>query len=484
MLAEPGTIWAAAVAVCLLVVAGYVYAFRRRSRIDRGRLAEAEELGIDRPKAQYPYIDPGICIGCGGCVRACPEKDVLGLVGGLATVVNGARCIGIGQCEKACPVGAIEIAVGDLKSRSDVPLMDEHNQTNVPGLYVAGELGGLALVRNAVEQGRDTVRRIGDQLEPADDGGDASDAHQETGELLDLAIVGAGPAGLSAALSAEEQGLRYAVFEQADDLGGTIYNYPRRKLTHTQPVEIPLYGPLTKEQYTKEELLELFGGLVDRHGLEIRFGHRVLKVAGDEDRGFELDTSGGTSRARRVVLAMGRRGTPRKLGVPGEELPKVMYQVRDAAEYQGQRILVVGGGDSAVEAAMGLARQAGNQVAISYRKDGFFRIKTKNRERLEKMLKRGRLEAIYSSQVREIAEGSVRLELAGGEERRIDNDYVFVMIGGLPPFPFLREAGIRFGGEDEPAGEKASAGKGDRPPAAGPMPPTADRGSTSPAAPA
>lgn len=458
---ETGLIWGAALAVCALVVAGYLYAFRRRGRVERSRLAEARELGIDRPKGQFPYIDPSICIGCGGCVKACPEKDVLGLVGGLAMVVNGARCIGIGQCEKACPVGAIEIAVGDMKSRADVPLMDGHHQTNVRGLYVAGELGGLALVRNAVEQGRETVRRIGDELAASEE-----QLEEQLPELLDVAIVGAGPAGLSAALSAAERGLRYAVFEQAEDLGGTIFNYPRRKLTHTQPVELPLHGKLTKDQYTKEELLELFSGLVDRHRLEIRFGHRVLGVAGDGDSGFEVNTSGGASRARRVVLAMGRRGTPRKLGVPGEELPKVMYQVRDAEEYRGCRILVVGGGDSAVEAAMGLARQPGNEVAISYRKAGFFRLKKKNQDRLEKMLARRRLRPIYQSQVRQIAEDSVRLEVAGGDAEGEDlvlaNDYVFVMIGGLPPFPFLREAGVRFGGEEA-----------DQSPPGSPMPPRA-----------
>ncbi len=462
MISESMLIWGNALAVTGAVVFGYVFAVRRRGRRDLERLDEAQRLGIDTPKGQYPYIDPDVCIGCGGCIRACPEGDVLGIVGGLATVVNGMRCIGIGQCVKACPVGgAIELRVGSLKGRADVPVMDDERETNVPGVYIAGELGGLALIRNAVKQGRETVRSIAERLDERPAPLDSSSPP----DVVDLAIVGAGPSGLSAALSAVEHNLSYVVLEQESDFGGTIYQYPRRKLTHTQPVELPLYGTLKKHEYTKEELLELFSGLIDQHQLELRLGERVMSLDRTDRGTFHIRTGVGEHQARNVLLALGRRGTPRKLGVLGEQLPKVMYQVRDAAQYKRCHVLCVGGGDSAIEAAMGLASQPGNQVAISYRKEQFFRIKKKNEERLAKLVKRGRIQLIMQSQVLEITETTARLKTPEGETE-IDNDFVFVLIGGIPPFKLLRDFGILFGDEVSVPRESPSP--------APPSPPLAD----------
>jgi len=439
-------IWAAASALALAIVLSYLIAFRRRNRRDRERAGAAQLHGAQAPMGAFPYIDPAVCIGCGGCVAACPEK-VLGIVGGLAVAVQGNRCVGIAACAKACPVQAIEIALGDLRGRADVPWMNEHRETNVPGIFVAGELGGLALIRNAVRQGKETVQAIARELAGADRG-----QHPDA-EVLDLAVIGAGPAGLAAALTAVESGLRYAVFEQQTDLGGTIYNFPRRKLAHTEEVVLPLYGPLRKEEYSKEELLELFRGLLEKHRLQVLFGQKVLQVI-PEGGLFHILTVSGAWRARRVLLALGRRGTPRKLGVPGEELAKVMYQVRDAEEYRGRQILCVGGGDSAVEAAMGLARQAGNQITLSYRGDSFNRVKAKNLETLEKLVRRGKIRPLLGSEVLEIDVDRVRLRTAEGEIT-LANDDVFVLIGGEPPFPFLRSIGVRFG--DEAAVDQAAA---------------------------
>ncbi len=446
-------IWAAASAVVGVIVLGYLVSFRRRNRRDRERARAAQLHGMQQPMGAFPYIDPAICIGCGGCVAACPEK-VLGIVGGLAVAVQGSRCVGIAACAKACPVQAIEIALGDLRGRADVPWMTARRETNVAGIYVAGELGGLALIRNAVRQGRETVQAIAEELAGVD-------RHAPGGrrdpEILDLAVIGAGPAGLAAALTAVESGLRYAVFEQQPDLGGTIYNFPRRKLTHTEEVELPLYGPLRKEEYSKEELLELFRGLVEKHRLAVLFGQRVQQVL-PEGGLFHILTGSGAWRARRVLLALGRRGTPRKLGVPGEELSKVMYQVRDAEEYRGRRILCVGGGDSAIEAAMGLARQAGNEITLSYRGDSFNRVKAKNLATLDKLVRRGKIRPLLGSEVLEIARDQVRLRTREGEIA-LANDEVFVLIGGEPPFPFLRSIGLRFGDEaPEPPGGALEAG--------------------------
>jgi thioredoxin reductase len=435
-------------AVVAAIVLPYVFAFRRRRHVDRARKAEAVLLGFDRPTGQYPFIDPMACIGCGSCVEACPEGDVLGVVGGVAVVVNGLRCVGHARCEIACPVGAIKVGLGDVKSRVDVPLMDEWHETSVPGMFVAGELTGMALVKNAVSHGRKVVDRIAQRA--AGPGG--------TGDIYDIAVVGAGPAGLTAAALARERGLRSVLLEQEPDLGGTILHYPRRKLVLVQALEIPFLGTLREGEYAKEDLLETFQDLTRRARLDVRFAAKVTGVS-RSDGHLTVQAGGLEFPARFVILALGRRGTPRKLGVPGEERSKVSYQLVDAASYEGRRILVVGGGDSAVEAAIGLARQRGNVVTVSYRREKLVRIKKKNEERITDLMRTGRVRPLFGSEVTEILEDRVRLRV-GDEPVELPNDYVFVFAGGEPPFGMLRAMGIRFGGEASPAG-------------AGPAPPLA-----------
>ena len=429
--------WGVSLAVVAAIVLPYVLAFRRRRHVDRARKAEAVQLGFDRPTGQYPFVDPMLCIGCGSCVAACPEGDVLGVVGGVATVVNGLRCVGHARCEIACPVGAIRVELGDVRSRQDVPLMDEWQETSVPGIFAAGELTGMALVKNAVSHARKVVDRIAQRAAQA--------RAQGTGEAYDIAIVGAGPAGLTAAALARERGLSTVLLEQELDLGGTILHYPRRKLVLVQALEVPFLGSLKEGEYAKEDLLETFQDLTQRAQLNVRFGSKVTGVVRPNAH-FAVRTAGVDFPARFVILALGRRGTPRKLGVPGEERPKVTYQLVDAASYEGQRVLVVGGGDSAVEAAIGLARQRGNVVALSYRRDKLVRIKKKNEERITELMCKGRVRPLFGSEVTEVLEDRVRLRV-GDKLLELPNDYVFVFAGGEPPFAFLRGMGVRFGGE-------------------------------------
>jgi thioredoxin reductase/ferredoxin len=453
-------IWIVAAVISAGVVAIYWRAFRRHLDRDRARLAEARELGFDRPTGQFPHIDPALCIGCGACVAVCPEGDVLGMVGGQAVIVNGARCVGIAACEPACPVGAITVGLGSVRGRADLPVLDDERQTTVAGLYIAGELGGLSLVRNAVDQGRAVAHSVARRLE--------GDGRGRGHQLHDLLIVGAGPAGLSAALASVELGLDYVVLEQEGSFGGTIFHYPRRKLVHTQPVDLPLHGRLERAEHSKEELLELFEGLMRRHGLRIDFGRKLTSLR-RENEGFVLeaarvgaaadamaldgDAAAATDegahasevyRARFVVLAIGRRGSPRRLDVPGEDLPKVMYQVRDAELYRDQRILCVGGGDSAVEAAMGLGEQPGNEVWISYRRERFGRIKRRNQERLDEAIEAGQVRPLLPSNLVAIESDCVRLD-QGGREVTLANDYVFVLAGGEAPYAMVKAMGVRFG---------------------------------------
>jgi putative YpdA family bacillithiol system oxidoreductase len=422
----------------LFIFLPYFLKFRKRQKQHIARRKEAESLGIIKPRAQYPFIDTSLCIGCGSCIAACPEGDVLGIVYGKATIINGLRCVGHGHCEKACPVSGIKVGLGDVTTREDIPILDEHYQSNVPGLYVVGELGGLSLIRNAITQGRAAVEKIAEDSQGPGD-------HP----VKDVIIVGAGPAGLSAALTAIKHNLSYMLLDQ-QEAGGTILQYPRRKLVMTSPVEIPLYGMLKKPEYSKEQLLKIWQEAIDKFQVKVHKGYRV-DTAVKNNGYFQVVSSDNTFKSRHVVLAMGRRGTPRKLDVPGEDMPKVMYQLIDAQSYNNNHILVVGGGDSAVEVAIGLARQKGNTVTISYRKSQFFRIKKKNEERINRLIAEKKIRPVFNSNVIEIKEDSVRLKTEN-EIKEIPNDYVFVFAGGLPPFKMLKEMGIRFGGEARPLG--------------------------------
>jgi thioredoxin reductase (NADPH) len=434
-------LWGISLAVVGAIVLPYGLSFRRRRHADRARKEEAIRLGFDQPKAQSPFVDVNLCVGCGTCVKACPEGDVLGIVSGVSTVVNGLRCVGHARCALACPTGAIEVGLGDVRSRPDVPLMDDWQETTVPGVFVAGELTGMALVKNAVLHGSRVVNRIAQQA-------DRVRAKVEA-PICDIAIVGAGPAGLTAAAFAREHGLSTVLLEQEPDLGGTIFHYPRRKLVLVQALEVPFLGRLREGEYSKEDLLDRFAGLAHGARLNVRFRQKVLSVTRPNGH-FAVRTADAEFPARFVILALGRRGTPRKLGVPGEDQPKVVYQLVDAATYEGQKILIVGGGDSAVEAALVLAAQRGNTVTLSYRRDKLVRIKKKNEERIATALRSGRMRSLFGSEVTEILEDRVRLKVG---ERAVElfNDYVFVFAGGEPPFQFLRQIGVRFGGEEKPA---------------------------------
>lgn len=427
-------IWVMVGALTVAIFIPYLIKFRKSQAKAAARLEEARSLGIDRPKSQHPQVNRNACIGCGACVDACPEGDVLAVVWGTAEVINGNRCVGHGFCETACPVGALKVGLGDIKSRPDIPVLSERYETSVPGIFIAGELSGISLIRHAISQGQKVADEIAERIK-----------RSGLRNSLDIVIVGAGPAGLTAALSARQHNLACTVLDQYD-LGGTILHYPRKKLVMTQPVDVPYYGHLDRDEYSKEELLEIWRQVAKTSGLDIRSGHEVAGIVSLDD-GFRTITSNGSEfTSQYVVLALGRRGSPRKLGVPGEELPKVIYQLIDAQSYRNQHVLVVGGGDSAIEAAVGLARQPGNKVTISYRKPRFFRIKKKNEDVVMRLIYDKNIVALFESEVVEIRESSVILSTAGGRIE-MPNDVVIIQAGGIPPFEMLKNIGIAFGGD-------------------------------------
>jgi len=415
--------------VALLVLVWIPYGVRRRRRSQRNLalLDEARRSGLHEPPSLHPLIDKSACLGCGNCVPACPEGEVLGLIGGKAELINPAGCIGHGACREACPQDAITLVFGTETRGVDIPIVGPNFETNVSGVFISGELGGMGLIRNAIEQGRraiDSVRTL--------DGIGAGDG-------FDVVIIGAGPAGFAASLAAKHHRLRYLTLEQ-ETLGGTVAHYPRGKIVMTAPVVLPLYGKVSFRETTKESLLALWRDVERKAELEIRYEERVEGVRPTAG-GFAVETTAGKYRTRSVVLAIGRRGTPRKLGVPGEEHPKVVYRLVDPDQYRGQRVLVVGGGDSAIEAATTLADQLMTEVTLCYRGEAFSRAKPRNRERVEAAVAAGRLRLRLRSRVAEIRPDAVRLETDEGTES-FENDAVIVCAGGILPTDFLRSIGI------------------------------------------
>lgn len=412
-----------------------IWAFRsyrnaHRTRAASAVLSESLEAGLSEPASLHPIINPNACLGCGTCITACPENDVLGLIDRKAQLINPSHCIGHGACKDACPTGAIELVLGSAKRGVEIPTVGSDFQTNVPGVFVAGELGGMGLIRNAIEQGRQALESAAQVA-----------AHPKAAgsDLLDVVIVGAGPAGMAASLAALEKGLRFVTLEQ-ETFGGTVAHYPRGKIVMTAPAYLPLIGPVEIKETTKEALLGFWTQVLRRTQLVVNENEQVETITRTESN-FEVKTNKAHYQAKTVILAIGRRGTPRKLEVPGEEQNKVVYRLVDPEQYRGKKVLVVGGGDSALEAATSIADEPGTEVTISYRSEAFGRAKPKNRERVAQAEKNGRLRVLLASQVEEIGADFVRLRTPGGGET-VTNDAVVVCAGGVLPTGFLKSIGV------------------------------------------
>lgn len=429
-----GLVYATPLSIILLVY------FLKRSQTHRKSsnfLQVSVSDGLTEAASLHPVIDPMACIGCGSCVTACPENNVLGLIHRKAELINPSNCIGHGACKTACPEQAIKLVFGSATRGVEIPDVAPDYQTCVPGIYIAGELGGMGLIRNAIEQGRQALDSIAKSID---------NTSSKKSKVLDCVIVGAGPAGLTATLGAKSHNLKAITIDQ-DSLGGTISHFPKGKLVMTQAATVPLVGKVKFGEIRKEPLMAFWLDTIKKYQLNIQQNETLLSVSSEANDLHRVKTSKAEYLTKNVLLTIGRRGTPRKLDVPGEEQSKVVYRLVDPAQYAGQSVLVVGGGDSAIEAACSIAELNNTEtktpkVSLSYRKDSFGRAKAKNRERIQTLENSGQLKVLYCSQVKIIQKDTVVLEQQK-QDLEISNQAVIVCAGGILPTGLLKEIGIK-----------------------------------------
>lgn len=427
VLLEQIVIYGTVLLLSAIVIFLYLRYNRKKSTIIREKVAMAKSEGLFEPVSLHPYIDLNTCIGSAACVAACPEKDILGIIDGKATVINASNCVGHGACFHACPVEAITLRIGTETRGVELPHVNQNFESNVPGIYIAGELGGMGLIKNSVEQGHQAIENI------------VKRKKKSIANALDIVIIGAGPAGISASLAAKKHGLSAIILEQ-DSLGGTVYTFPRKKVVMTSPMDLPLFGKMKLTDTSKDELLTLWKRVTSEQDIKIKESTKVKDIVPLEDGTFKVVADNGDEYlSNNVLLAIGRRGSPRKLNIPGEDLPNVAYRLLEPERISGKKIIVVGGGDSAIESALLFKDQ--NEVLLSYRNDKFSRLKPKNKENVERAISDHSLRVELNSNVITIRETSVLMS-TGENTKELENDLVFIFAGGELPTQFLQRAGV------------------------------------------
>jgi len=401
----------------------------RKDKKAEKKLHQAVEGKKTEAYALYPKIDLTKCSGCTACTQVCPEGDILQMIRGKAVLVTPTKCVGHSLCQRACPVDAITMVFGTKEQGKKVPNYDENYETNVPGLYIAGELGGMGLISNAIKQGVLATEHAISNL-------------KKTQAQLDVLIIGAGPAGIASSLKCHEKKVNYQCVDQ-NSFGGTVYNFPRQKLVMSHPAALPLVGKMSfpKNRISKEGLLEYWNSVRKKFKLKIKEKVKFIDLK-PRDGFFEVETSEGTVTSQKVILAVGVGGTPRKLGLPNEDIAKVAYSLSDPNQYKGQHMVIVGAGDSAVEAAQRVASpKLKNKVYLIVRKDSLSRCKEDNKIKVEKMAKDGLLEIWFNSGVAAIEEKTLTMK-KGEETIKLQNDFLILFMGTIPPFGFLEKLGI------------------------------------------
>ncbi|MEZ4402559.1 MAG: NAD(P)-binding domain-containing protein [Kofleriaceae bacterium] len=422
------TFLAIAVSAGLFLILGALYDDRKNRR--------RHFQTVVAPRVELPLlhsINDDRCIGCEACVAVCPT-NVLELLNHKVIVARFSDCVQCEQCANKCPTTALVMyREGTVPSTLTVPELDEHFQTGVPGQYLIGEVAGKPLVKNAANLGRAVVEHIANDLgQPSADPA-----------LFDVLIVGSGPSGLSAGLTAHMRGLRSVILEKEHVISATVARYPKGKHFMAEPSMAPNLSYLPVFDASKEELVAAWQQVVDAVQLPIKRGEAVESIKRGDDGVFTVTSTVGVYRARTVVLSTGLRGKPRLLTVPGANLEKVQSRLDDPDAFAGQHALVVGGGDSALEAATSLV-DAGATVTLSYRSDSFSRAKQANQKRVAELERAGRLTVWFKSNVKAFTPTEVTVKLADGTERTIPNHQAFVLIGADTPVAWLEGLGVRF----------------------------------------
>lgn len=413
----------------VVIIAYYLYKQKRDSRIVEAKIAIAKEEGLHEPVTLHPVIDVNSCIKSGACISACPEKDIIGIKDGKATIINASHCVGHGACFHACPVQAITLYIGTEKRGVELPHVDQTFESNVPGVYIAGEMGGMGLIKNSVEQGKQAVENLTKKID------------KNVKADYDLIIVGAGPAGISASLTAKKNKINALTLEQ-DSLGGTVFTFPRSKIVMTSAMDLPLHGKVKLFETSKLELLNIWNAVLTKNEINLKQNSKVESVTPIEKYFVTKTLNGDEFTSRKVLLAIGRRGSPRKLNVAGEESMKVAYRLLEPEYIEGKKVLVVGGGDSAIESALLLADQ--NEVTISYRSEVFGRLKPKNNEKIKEAIANNKVNVQFNSNVVCIEDHQVTIKKSdSGKELVLGNDLVYIFAGGELPTQFLEKIGIR-----------------------------------------
>jgi len=430
VLLENIIIYGAVILICIIVVFFYLRKEKEKSAIVEQKVAIAKEEGLFEPVSLHPYINLNTCIGSAACVSDCPEKDILGIVDGKATVINTSNCVGHGACFHSCPVEAITLRIGTESRGVELPHVNQNFETNIKGIYIAGELGGMGLIKNSVEQGQQAIESI------------IKAKKSSKPNIIDVIIIGAGPAGISATLAAKEHGLSSVTLEQ-DSLGGTVFTFPRAKIVMTSPMNLPLHGKVKLFDTTKDELLQLWNKVISDHDIEIKERTKVEDIIPQADGTFKVITKSGEEYiGNNVLIAIGRRGSPRKLNIPGEESTKVAYRLLEPERIFDKNTIVVGAGDSAIESALLLADN--NNVTQLVRTETLTRCKPKNKERLFEAIDNKSVKVIFNSNLKVIKDTSCFIQIAGEETmREIENDLVYIFAGGELPTKFLEKPGVK-----------------------------------------
>jgi thioredoxin reductase/NAD-dependent dihydropyrimidine dehydrogenase PreA subunit len=420
----------------LVIAAGVPYILWTRLEARKHKRAatvheDVAQMGDDvAPTSLHPEIDLDSCIGSGACVRACPEKEVLGITDGRARLINPLSCVGHSACMQACPVGAIKLVFGTATRGIELPMLTPSFETSCAGIYIIGELTGMGLIRNATMQGRQVAATI------------ARTTRRASAGDVDVLVVGAGPAGIAAALGCIAHGMSVKIVEQSV-YGGTIAHYPRSKVVMTGTLDLPGYGTVRRKTMHKEELLALWADIRARVQLDVHEGVRVESIGRDGALWRVAGAGGFSARATSVILALGRRGAPRALGIPGEELSKVVYRLLEPEPFAGKHVLVVGGGNAAADCAIALVEAAlCTSVSLSYRRPQLARLRGSVRAKLETLMREHKVQPYLGTELVSIAADHVALK-RGDTLERVPNDHVIVQIGGTSPSDLLKTIGIQ-----------------------------------------